>query len=96
MSELPSSGEPVPTRAPDEPEHWLVSESTIRTLWIVSIVVLALLTLADLVIEKHGHFALEDSFGFGSWYGFVACVVLVFFSKALGQVLKRRDTHYHD
>ena len=96
MSELPPSGTPVPVRAGGEPEHWLARKSTIRNLWIVSVVLLILLTLLDLVIEKDGHFGFENSFGFGSWYGFVACLVLVLFSKALGQVLKRRDAYYHD
>ncbi len=91
MNEMPPSGVPVPERPAQEPENWLVRKSTIRNLWIVSVVVLALLTLLDLVIHKHGHFELEGSFGFGSWYGFGSCVVLVFFSKALGKILKRRD-----
>lgn len=88
--------EPVPMKAPDEPEHWLVRKSTIRIIWVVSLVVLAGLTAADLVIHKHGHFELEDTFGFGSWYGFIACVVLVLGSKLLGMILKRPDTYYDD
>lgn len=86
----------VPMKAPDEPEHWLVRKSTIRQLWIYSVVILAALTALDLVIHKHSHFAVEDMFGFGSWYGFIACVVLVFGSKALGMILKRKDTYYDD
>lgn len=86
----------VPMKAADEPEHWLVRKSTVRLVWIVSCIALVLLTLADLVIDKHGHFALEDGFGFGSWYGFAACVVLVFGSKLLGLFLKRPDTYYDD
>jgi hypothetical protein len=98
MTELPTppSGVPVPVRAADEPQHWLVRPATIRRLWIVSIVVLTLLTLLDLLIPKHGHFGLEDSFGFGSWYGFASCVVLVLVSRALGFVLKRPDGYYDD
>ena len=96
MSELPPSGIPVPTKAADEPEAWLVRKSTIRMLWIVSGVVLAALTLLDLVVKKKSHFAIEDVFGFGSFYGFIACVVLVVGSKALGAFLKRKDTYYDD
>ncbi len=65
-------------------------------LWIVFIAVLAVLVLLDLLISKHPKFAIEGSFGFGAWYGFVACVVLVFGSKALGHLLKRPDTYYDD
>ena len=77
-------------------DHWLVRPENIRKIWIGSIIVLAVLVLLDLVIEKHPHFAVESIFGFGAWYGFIACVVLVFGSKALGKLLKRPDTYYDD
>ena len=96
MTDLPPSGAPVPTRLQTEPEHWLVRKDTIRNLWIVSAVILALLTALDLVIHKHSHFEVGDLFGFGSFYGFIACVVLVFGSKFLGAFLKRPDTYYDD
>ncbi len=57
---------------------------------------LAVLVLLDLVISKHPKFAIEGSFGFGAWFGFGACVVLVFGSKALGLLMKRPDTYYDD
>lgn len=96
MTDLPESGIPVPMKAADEPQHWLVRKSTIRQLWIWSLVVLAGLTALDLVIHKHSHFKFEDWFGFGSFYGFIACVVLVVGSKVLGAFLKRKDTYYAD
>ena len=96
MMDLPPSGTPVQMKLQTEPEHWLVRKDTIRKLWVISAVVLALLTLADLVIHKHSHFEAEDLFGFGSFYGFIACVVLVFGSKLLGVFLKRKDTFYDD
>lgn len=86
----------------DEPEfhadgdHWLVRPENIRLIWIVSLVVLALLVLADLFVEHHPYFGIDGTIGFGAWFGFVSCVVLVFFSKGLGLFLKRKDTHYHD
>lgn len=96
MTDLPESGAPVPTKLSNEPEHWLVRKETIRKLWIWSAVVLAALTALDAVIKKKSHFAAEDLFGFGSFYGFIACVVLVFGSKFLGAFLKRPDTYYDD
>jgi hypothetical protein len=96
MSDLPPSGRPVPEKRRDEPRHWLVASSTIRRMWIVSVVILAALTCLDFVIEKHGDFAIEANFGFGAWYGFLSCVVLIFFSKSLGAVLKRKDSYYDD
>lgn len=93
---LPPSDQPVPRKASDEPEHWLVKKTTIRNLWIGSAVLLAAVTLLDLVIKKKPHFDVESWFGFGSLFGFIACVVLVFGSKFLGAFLKRKDTYYDD
>ena len=93
---LPPSGQPVPRKDNDEPKHWLVKTSTVRTLWIGTGIVLAALTLLDLVIKKKPHFDAEGWFGFASAFGFVACVVLVFGSKAVGAFLKRKDTYYDD
>ena len=71
-------------------DHWLVRPGTIRRLWVVFGVILASLILADLFVQHHTHF------GFGAWYGFAVCVVLVLFAKALGATLKRPDTYYDD
>ena len=46
--------------------------------------------------EHHPHFGLDGTFGFGAWFGFAACVVLMLFAKALGAILKRPDTYYDD
>jgi len=79
-----------------EPDHWLVRPKTIRMLWYVFIIILVLLVLSDFVIHHHAHFGIDGTFGFYAWYGFVSCVILVVGSKALGAVLKRRDTYYDD
>lgn len=77
-------------------DHWLVRPSTIRLLWRVSAVVLAVLVLLDLFIERHPHFDADAIFGFGAWFGFLACVALVLLAVALGVILKRPDTYYED
>ncbi len=77
-----------------EPDHWLVRPKTIRMLWYVFITILVLLVLSDFVVHHHAHFGIDGTFGFYAWYGFVSCVILVVGSKALGAVLKRRDTYY--
>ncbi len=70
---------------------------TIRLLWIVSLVVLALLVVADAFVEHHAHFGIDGGFGFHAWYGFAVCAGMVFFSKyVVGLLLKRRDTYYDD
>ena len=75
-------------------DHWLTRASTIKRLWIGSVVVLAATVLMDLAIEHHPHFGVDGTFGFGAWFGFASCVAMIVFAKALGAVLKRPDTYY--
>jgi hypothetical protein len=81
--------------APDQ-DHWLARPATNRLLWVVFGVILVALVLVDLVVQHHPLFGLDDTFGFGAWYGFAACIVLVLFAKTLGAILKRPDTYYDD
>lgn len=83
-----------PTQKAGAEEHWLVRAGTIKLLWGIFIVILAATVLMDLVVEHHPHFGIDGSFGFGAWYGFAACVVLVLAAKGLGVFLKRPDTYY--
>lgn len=78
----------------NDSDHWLVRPATIRKLWAVSIFVLALTVFADFFVHHHPHFGIDGTYGFGAWFGFVSCVVLVVGSKALGAILKRPDTYY--
>jgi hypothetical protein len=75
-------------------DHWLTRPATIRGLWVVFILVLVMLVALDLVVAHHPYFGLDGTFGFGAWFGFLSCVALVAFAKALGAVLKRPDTYY--
>ena len=75
-------------------DHWLVRESTIKSLWIVFAALLAATVLVDLVIEHHPYFWLDGSFGFGAWFGFASCVALIVLARGLGAILKRPDTYY--
>ena len=77
-------------------DHWLVRASSIRLLWIGSVLVLAVLVLLDLVVQHRAHFGIDGVFGFGAWYGFGACIALVLTAKMLGLILKRPDTYYDD
>ena len=83
--------------APDDKQlHWLLRPRTIRLLWQVSGVVLALVVAAGLFLEPHGHFGVDGSFGFAAWYGFLACVAMVVVAKLLGPLLKRPESYYRD
>ena len=85
----------VKARKRSEP-HWLVRPATIRLLWRGGLAVLAVLTLADLLLTPHPYFGIDGSFGFYSWYGLLTCAVMVFFAKGLGYFLKRDDAYYGD
>lgn len=79
----------------------LEDPKTIRTLWTVSLVVLALLVAADVLVLRdehhHAHFGVDGTFGFHAWYGFGVCAAMVIVSKfVVGLVLKRKDTYYDD
>jgi hypothetical protein len=76
--------------------HWLSRPGTIRRLWVVFIVLLALTVLVQLAFPVEGHFGADGWFAFAAVFGFGACVVMVFAAKALGVLLKRRDDYYDD
>lgn len=90
MTDRKESGPPIGG------DHWLVRRGTIRWLWIAFVAVLVLTVIPDFFIKHHDEFGVEGTFGFGAWFGFVSCVVLVFGSLWLGRILKRRDTYYDD
>ncbi len=77
-------------------KHWLVRRRTIRILWIVLSVTLAITVLFDLVVDQYVIFGVEGIFGFAAWYGVLACVAMIFAAKGLGFFLKRPDRFYDD
>lgn len=76
----------------DEP--WLVRPDSVRLLWKIFWGVLALTVIAQLVIKVKGYFGVDSWFGFGAAYGFLSCLLMVLFAKALGYVLKRDENYY--
>ncbi|HEX9757035.1 MAG TPA: hypothetical protein VGB26_04455 [Nitrospiria bacterium] len=56
--------------------------------------VLILLLVFEFFIHKHTTFPWESIPGFNALYGFLACVVIVFFSNALGYFLKKKEGYY--
>jgi hypothetical protein len=75
-------------------QHWLVRPGTIRLLWIIFLLVLALTVLASLFTEAHAEFWLDGSFAFNAWYGFLTCIGMVLVAKLLGRLLHRKDSYY--
>ncbi|MEM0944808.1 MAG: hypothetical protein AAGI70_12780 [Pseudomonadota bacterium] len=86
---------PGPRKLQAPPDPWLVQRDTIRGMWRVAIWVLLALVLFEFALhERHPYFEQQLWPGFAAWYGFGVCAALVFVSKVLGYVLKRRDDYY--
>lgn len=77
-----------------EGKHWLVRRRSIRMLWIVFVAVLVIVAVGDVVVHGHPYFGLDGTFAFYAWYGFLTCVGMILFAKAVGVFLKREDTYY--
>jgi hypothetical protein len=75
-------------------QHWLTRPETIRRLWLVFAIVLALTVLSERLIAHEAHFEVEALFGFNAWFGFLACAGLIGIAKLLGALLKRPDAYY--
>lgn len=76
--------------------HWLVQPKTIRRLWWIFGIILALTVAAQIFIHVHAYFTVDAWPGFYAGYGFLSCVAMVLFAKVLGWVLKRPDDYYDE
>jgi ABC-type sulfate transport system permease component len=77
--------------------HWLTRKSTIKWLWIILIVTLAVTVAIEILMDHTPHFGkpgIESTFGFSAWYGFISCFLMVVFAKVLGWLIKRKDDYY--
>lgn len=77
-------------------DHWLVRPTTIRRLWWVFAVVLALTVAAQLVFSVKGYFGVDGWYGFGGVFGFLACLIMVLAAKGLGVLIKKNEHYYYD
>ena len=75
-------------------QHWILKKENIKKLWVCSIVLLVSLVLVQLFFPIKGHFEVESWIGFGAWFGFIACILMIFFSKVLGLVVKKSEDYY--
>lgn len=76
--------------------HFLTRPGTIRGLWWIFSVVLAVTVLAQLIFYVKGYFTVDGWFGFGAIFGFLSCLLMVLFAKALGLLLKRPGDYYRE
>lgn len=84
------------SRVPGNGDHWLVRPRTIRILWVVFFVVLALTLLAQAFVVIKSTFGIDGWPGFAAVFGFLACLAMVLAARLLGLLLKRRDDYYGD
>ena len=75
-------------------QHWILKKENIKKIWIYSITLLAFLVLIQIILPIDGHFEVEGWIGFGAWFGFIACVLMILFSKLLGLVVKKPEDYY--
>lgn len=79
---------------PDHNDHWLARPDTIRLLWRIFAVILALTVVAQAIIYVKGYFGVDGWFGFGAIFGFLSCLAMVLVAKGLGFILKRDEDYY--
>ena len=77
-------------------DHWLTRPKTIRGLWVVFGIILAITVGLQFLFKVKGSFELDGTFGFGAWFGFGACVAMVLVARILGWALKRSEDYYAD
>jgi len=76
--------------------HWLYRPENIGKLWRWGAGLLALSVAAQLLWPIHGHFGIDELFGFFAVFGFLSCVAMVLFAKVLGMWVKRDERYYDD
>ncbi len=64
----------------------------------ILVVILGLLMFLDWFAPRHhAHFFWDSIPGFSAVFGFIACAILVFFSKGIGHAfLMKREDYYDD
>jgi hypothetical protein len=89
-----ASNENAEKRVTSEKRYWLDEPRNVdRVVWGLY-GICALLLLIDVMVPKHGPFAIEHLFGFYGAFGFVACVGLVLAAKGLRVILMRPEDYY--
>lgn len=81
---------------PEEKRYWLDDPRNVNKLVYTLYSICALLFVADLLYEKHGHFTFEEWLGFYGWFGFLSYVALIHIAKALRLIVKRDEGYYDD
>jgi len=73
---------------------WFERPRNINLMIAVLLIVCTGLVLAELFYPPHGHFPLEETFGFQAWFGFVAFIVIVYLGRGLRMIVRREEDYY--
>ncbi|MEM6777487.1 MAG: hypothetical protein AAF670_07500 [Planctomycetota bacterium] len=67
----------------------------VRMMILGLVCVCAGLAVTDLVYTNpHPHFAIESSFAFQAWFGFLAFVIIVFLGRCMRPLVSRKEDYY--
>lgn len=77
-------------------EHWLARPGSIRMLWRLFAVMLALSVAAEFLVAHEPYFGIDGYFAFNAWFGFLACGAMIVFAEGVGAFLKRPDDYYDE
>lgn len=83
-------------RPPGERRTWLDEPRNVDRLAYVLYGICGFLLAIDILVPKHGPFAIEHNFGFYAIFGFAAYVALVVAAEALRAVVMRPEDYYDD
>ena len=79
-----------------EKQYWLDSKENVTKIYRGVWIACALLLVAEPFVHLHGHFEVEEWFGFYGFYGLIGCVFLVLGAKVLRVVLIRPENYYDE
>jgi hypothetical protein len=79
---------------PSGQDAWLARPTTIRLLWRVFAVVLAVSVGAQFLFKVKAYVGVDGWLGFGAVFGFLSCLAMVLVAKGLGWILKRGEDYY--
>lgn len=79
---------------PGEKKYWLDNPRNADRLIYAFYVACAALVGIDVLVPKHGPFAIEHYFGFYGVLGFFACAGIILGAKLLRRILMRPEDYY--
>jgi len=80
----------------DKRKYWLDDPANVKKLIIGVVIICFGLLVSEFFYHKHGHFAVENWFGFYGFYGFIVFCGIVLIGKSLRKILMRKEDYYDE